>query len=96
MEFARELSDLSRDRDIVWISNEGKGVVAGLADRAPADTRNGVVGRVLFRKGHRSDEVLALAHPHGASLTWLRDMDDELIPNPESLVGFGRRENPKI
>ena len=69
--FARVLAAASERRDIVWVSNEGSGVVPEIAALAPC-RRAGpfLLGRTHFAHGRRSDEFLAVAHPHGAELAW--------------------------
>lgn len=70
--FADLLTAESRTRDIVWISNEGPGIVPGLPDLG---ARKGgmrfVLGRARLSGGRRTDHALALAHPHGADLRWV-------------------------
>jgi hypothetical protein len=70
--FADLLAAGSRTRDIVWISNEGPGIVPGIADLG---ARKGgmrfVLGRTRLTRGRRTDLALALAHPHGADLRWM-------------------------
>jgi len=70
--FADMLTAESRVRDIVWISNEGPGIVPGIPDLG---ARKGgmrfVLGRTRLSRGRRADHALALAHPHGADLRWL-------------------------
>jgi hypothetical protein len=70
--FAELLTAESRTRDIVWISNEGPGIVPGLPD---LDAQKGgmrfVLGRARLSGGRRTDQALALAHPHGADLRWV-------------------------
>ena len=70
--FADRLTAESRTRDIVWISNEGPGIVPGLPDLG---ARKGgmrfVLGRTRLSAGRRTDAALALAHPHGANLQWV-------------------------
>jgi hypothetical protein len=70
--FAAALAEASRARDIVWVSNEGPGVVPEITALAPSpgDLRF-LVGRTRFASGRCRDELLALAHPHGAELNWL-------------------------
>jgi hypothetical protein len=70
--FAGALAEASRARDIVWVSNEGAGVVPDIAALAPpiGDLRF-LLGRTRFTSGRRQDELLGLSHPHGAELTWL-------------------------
>ena len=70
--FADVLADASKRRDIVWLSNEAPGVIREVAALAPAlSGHRFLLGRTLLADGQRSDELLALAHPHGADLTWL-------------------------
>jgi hypothetical protein len=70
--FAAVLMETSHHRDVVWISYEGLGAIPELASIAPAGVERAVlVGKTVFRRGQREDSVLALAHPHGAELTWL-------------------------
>lgn len=72
MNFARMLADASRERDIVWISNEGRTVVPEITALAPSPgPRPFLLGRTILHRGERQDEFLALAHPHGAELDWL-------------------------
>jgi hypothetical protein len=71
-QFGSVLAEVSERRNVVWVSNEGRGVVAELAPLAPPETGfNFLLGLTHFRKGRRMDSLLALAHPHGAELTWL-------------------------
>ncbi len=71
-ELARILNGESHQRDVVWISNEGYGVIPELAAIAPKDTERAfLLGKTVLSRGHRVDSLLALAHPHGAELTWL-------------------------
>lgn len=69
--FARALTDVSERRDVVWVSNEGQGVIPEITALAPARCAGSfLLGRTRFTHGRRSDEFLALAHPHGAELAW--------------------------
>jgi hypothetical protein len=70
--FADVLADASKRRDIVWLSNEAPGVIREMTALAPSlrDLRF-LLGCTRFANGRRRDELLALAHPHGAELTWL-------------------------
>jgi hypothetical protein len=71
--FVQVLVDASHAREIVWISNEGRTVVPEITALAPAGApRPFLLGRTAFHRGWRSDKLLALAHPHGAELEWLR------------------------
>jgi hypothetical protein len=70
--FADVLADASKRRDVVWLSNEGPGVIPAMTALAPSLTElRFLLGRTRFANGQRRDELLALAHPHGAELTWL-------------------------
>jgi len=70
--FADILVEVSKQRDVVWVSNEAPGVVREMPTSAPATgDHRFLLGRTLFSNGRRRDEVLALAHPHGGELTWL-------------------------
>ena len=67
--FASVLANASKGRDVVWVSNEGAGVIAEITALAPPRPEGSfLLGRTRFANGHRSDEFLALAHPHGAEL----------------------------
>jgi len=70
--FTKVLAETSMRRKLVWISNEGPGVVARIAGRAPGTRElSFLVGRTTFSGGAGDDELLALAHPHGHEMTWL-------------------------
>ncbi len=70
--FAGILAEAAKHRDIVWLSNEPPGVVREVAALAPAQSElRYLLSRTRFVKGLRYDELLALAHPHGAEVTWL-------------------------
>ena len=70
--FADTLAIASKRRDIVWLSNEAPGVIREVAASAPSLSEfRFLLGRTQFTNGHRRDLLLALAHPHGAELTWL-------------------------
>jgi hypothetical protein len=70
--FATVLMETSNHRDVVWISYEGSGALAELTGIAPAGTeRWALIGRTIHTPRDRTDSVVALAHPHGAELTWL-------------------------
>jgi hypothetical protein len=70
--FAGVLAEASRKRDIVWLSNEPPGVVPEVSALAPPQNElRYLLSRTRFRNGQRRDELLALAHVHGADLTWL-------------------------
>ncbi len=70
--FARILADVSRSRDVVWLSNEPPGVIPEMTVMAPPQNElRYLLGRTTLIGGRRRDELLALAHPHGAELAWL-------------------------
>ncbi len=70
--FADVLAEASRQRDVFWVSNETAGVVREMPASAPAACGDRfLLGRTLFSRGRRQDELLALAHPHGGELNWL-------------------------
>ena len=70
--FENVLADASRNREIVWVSNEPLGVVSRLAASPAADARlQFLVARKTFTRGVPTNELLALAHPHGSEMTWL-------------------------
>lgn len=70
--FAATLAGASMRRDVVWISNEARGVVSEFAMLAPPMSEmRFLLGRTHFTNGRRRDELLAIAHPHGADLAWL-------------------------
>jgi hypothetical protein len=74
--FPAMLAELSRRRDIVWITNEGPGVVPGLDHVAPhRPDLKFRLGRAAFSNGHGELELLGLAHPHGWDLEWLAPGD---------------------
>jgi hypothetical protein len=70
--FADVLADVSKRRDIVWLSNEARGIIPELTSLAPQHIEHRfLLGRTRFVNGQRQDQLLALAHPHGAELAWL-------------------------
>jgi hypothetical protein len=70
--FADVLADISKRREVVWLSNEAPGVIAEMTASAPSQTDlRFLLGRAHFIDGRRRDELLAFAHPHGGELTWL-------------------------
>ncbi len=83
--FADILAETSKERDIVWISNEAPTVVPEITAVAPPTkgprfllgrTRfTKLLGRTQFSQGQRQDEFLAIAHAHGAELEWLARED---------------------
>ena len=69
--FAETLLDASKQRDIVWVSNESATVVPEITALAPQVTPfQKLLGRTWMKNGQRRDEFLAVAHPHGAELNW--------------------------
>lgn len=62
-EFAGEVARLGA----IWLSNEGPGVLPGLAHPLPPSSLAGTSHFVLTRNGI---DPLALAHPHGDWLAW--------------------------
>jgi len=70
--FVNVLAEASTRRDVVWVSNEAPGIVLEPTTRVPeGDGLRFLLGRTRFSRGRRQDELLALAHPHGAELLWL-------------------------
>jgi hypothetical protein len=70
--FAGILAEASKERDIVWLSNEPPGVVREVAALSPAQSElRFLLSRTRFVNWRRYDELLALAHPHGAAVEWL-------------------------
>ena len=70
--FADVLAAASARRKVVWLSNEAPGVIREMTTLAPALREHRfLLGRTQFTNGRRDDELLALAHPHGAEVTWL-------------------------
>ena len=70
--FAAVLAEASSRRDVVWVSNEGAGIIGELAVLVPPPSElRFLLGRTRFTNGRRDDELLGIAHPHGAELTWL-------------------------
>jgi hypothetical protein len=70
-DFADVLSETSKRREVVWLSNEALGIVPEMTVSRPATSElRFALGRTRFANGHRRDELLALAHPHGAELAW--------------------------
>lgn len=70
--FAQSLADASRGRKIVWISIEAATVVPEISLLAPSMVSpQFLVGRTTLAEGNRRDELMAIGHPHGASMNWL-------------------------
>ncbi len=71
-DLARILMKASRQREVVWISNEASGLIPEFADIAPKGTERAfLLGKAVLHQGSRTSSLLAVAHPHGAELTWL-------------------------
>jgi hypothetical protein len=71
-EFAEALARESMRRDVVWLSNEARGIVPEITALAPASGEHRfLLGRTRLSGGRRRDELVGLAHPHGAELRWL-------------------------
>jgi hypothetical protein len=73
--FVRILEAESHSRTIAWLSAEGLGTVAALADApgaADADASAGadVLGAAIFERGAARWELLALVQEHGAWIDW--------------------------
>ena len=67
----RHLASYSTRREVVWISNRGPGIIPEISALAPPSPElRFLLGRTRFTDGRRHDELLALAHPHGAELAW--------------------------
>jgi hypothetical protein len=70
--FVDVLTGASKQRDVVWVSNEAPGLVRDLPASVPVGTGyRFLLARTQWSGGRRRDELLGLAHPHGRELTWL-------------------------
>ena len=71
--FENALADASRDREIVWVSNEPPGVLssAGPSPDADAQLQFLLTRKILTGAAVATSESLALVHPHGSEMTWL-------------------------
>jgi hypothetical protein len=70
--FEDVLTEASRNREIVWISNEPSGVVSGVTSAPAIDARlQFLLARNTLARGVRTSESLALVHLHGSKMTWL-------------------------
>ncbi len=69
-----EILDLaSRARAIAWLSAEAPGVVepfTAAATPGPDEQAGDVLGAVLFDRGTRREELLAITHAHGHWMDW--------------------------
>jgi hypothetical protein len=71
-DFARVLSDFSKQRKLLWLSNEAPGVLSHIdAVSSAADRLQFLIGRTTLDNGIRDVRLLARAHAHGADLEWL-------------------------
>ncbi len=71
--FANVLAEASKQRDIVWVSNESATVIPEITATAPPiEPSQKLLGRTRFTNGDRQDEFLAIAHAHGAELDWMQ------------------------
>lgn len=70
--FVELLDQASHTRPIAWLSAEAPGVVEAIptATVGPEQQVGDVLGAVLFDGGTRSEEVLAITHPHGYWMDW--------------------------
>ena len=74
--FARIITEFSRHRDIVWISNEGSRGSPHISSLAPPPgPLQFLLGRSNAHDGFQNANILGFAHPHGADLEWLADSD---------------------
>lgn len=70
--FSRIISEFSRHRDIVWISNEGARGSPHISSQAPPPAPlQFLVGRSIAHDGIQTANILGFAHPHGADLEWV-------------------------
>lgn len=70
--FLAVLAEESEKRPIVWVANEGPGVIRELDALAPQrDQLRFRIGRTQWWKGRGESRLLALAHYHGWDLEWL-------------------------
>lgn len=71
-EFVSQLVQISKRRDVVWISNEGLNVLPSLdASAPPRPELKFRLGRTILSQGQKESELLALGHYHGLDLEWL-------------------------
>ena len=70
--FARIITEFSRRRDIVWISNEGaRGSPHCSSLSPPPGPLQFLLGRSIAHDGIQNANTLGFTHPHGADLEWL-------------------------
>lgn len=79
-EFTATMHELVNDRhDVVWLSNEGVSVVAGI--EASDESDNEAPAGARFHLGRNGSELLALTDPHGRWLRWTApSRDNEAEP----------------
>ena len=72
-----QLIRASRERPIVWLSNEVPGIVPELEPLArPQPEFRFLLGRTTLYDGERTDELLAYTHPHGNGMQWVGPRDN--------------------
>jgi hypothetical protein len=73
--FVDVLRSIAAARPVVWIANEGPGVVGailGEGELPPPSEPTFLLTRNEFRAGKVNARPLARAHPHGAWISWLQ------------------------
>jgi hypothetical protein len=69
LDFATTMRSLVENRsDVLWLSNEGPSVVAGIE---AADPSVQPPGNALFHLGRNGTELIAVTDPHGQWLRWM-------------------------
>ncbi len=71
--FVEILEAASHRRPIAWLSAEAPGIVDAFADgvaRGDGQVVGDVLGAVLFDRGARSEQLLAITHSHGLWMDW--------------------------
>ena len=72
--FADVLTQFSRTRSIVWLSNEGRGALPRIDALAPeTDALHFLMARTTLQLKKTKAEFLGIAHAHGAELQWFAD-----------------------
>ena len=70
--FVALLRELSKQRDIVWVSNEGRGALPYIDALAPPLKRGQfMVARTILSAGSQEVRLVGIAHAHGSDLQWL-------------------------
>jgi hypothetical protein len=73
VEYVRELDRIGSTMDLSWVFLESPGLTPELPwDSAPIETSLTVLNLTRWRGGRRSDEHLAVCHPHGYWMHWPR------------------------